>query len=46
MVTNISTALDRAGIYMNGDQFLLTTYTEDHKEGGTDCFYGKEKTTV
>ena len=32
-VTNISTALDRTGIYMDGDQFLLTTYSEDHEEG-------------
>ena len=32
-VTEISAALDRAGIYMDVDQFLLTTYTEDHKEG-------------
>ncbi len=31
-VTRITTALDRAGIYMDADQFLLTTYTEDHKE--------------
>ncbi len=32
-VTSISTALDRTGIYMDGDQFLLTTYSEDHEEG-------------
>ncbi len=32
-VTNISTALDRTGIYMDGDQFLLTTYSEDQAEG-------------
>jgi enoyl-CoA hydratase len=32
-VTNISTALDGTGIYMDGDQFLLTTYSEDHEEG-------------
>jgi len=32
-VTNISTALDRTGIYMDADQFLLTTYSEDHQEG-------------
>ncbi|MBK5100691.1 MAG: enoyl-CoA hydratase/isomerase family protein, partial [Desulfobacteraceae bacterium] len=31
--TEISAALDRAGIYMDADQFLLTTYTEDHQEG-------------
>jgi len=41
-VTNISTALDRAGIYMDADQFLLTTYTEDHKEGLTS-FMEKRK---
>jgi enoyl-CoA hydratase len=34
-VTNISTCLDRASIYMDADQFLLTTYTEDHTEGLT-----------
>jgi len=32
-VTSISTALDRTGTYMDGDQFLLTTYSEDHEEG-------------
>jgi len=31
-VTSISTALDRTGIYMDGDQFLLTTYSEYHEE--------------
>ncbi|MBW2116277.1 MAG: enoyl-CoA hydratase/isomerase family protein [Deltaproteobacteria bacterium] len=32
-VTRITAALDQTGIYMDADQFLLTTYTEDHKEG-------------
>jgi enoyl-CoA hydratase len=41
-VLNISGALDRAGIYMDADQFLLTTYTEDHKEGAT-AFFEKRK---
>jgi enoyl-CoA hydratase/carnithine racemase len=41
-VVNISGALDRTGIYMDADQFLLTTYTEDHKEGAT-AFFEKRK---
>lgn len=32
-VNNITGALDRTGIYMDPDQFLLTTYSEDHHEG-------------
>lgn len=32
-INNITAAFDRAGIYMDADQFLLTTYTKDHKEG-------------
>ena len=32
-VTAVATALDRASIYMDSDQFLLTTLTEDHEEG-------------
>jgi enoyl-CoA hydratase/carnithine racemase len=32
-ITRITGALDRTGIYMDADQFLLTTYTEDHQEG-------------
>lgn len=32
-IGNIAAALDRSGIYMDADQFLLTTYTKDHKEG-------------
>jgi enoyl-CoA hydratase len=34
-ITRITAALDRAGIYMDADQFLLTTYTEDFREGVT-----------
>lgn len=41
-VLNISGALDRTGIYMDADQFLLTTYSEDHKEGAT-AFFEKRK---
>ena len=32
-VTAVATALDRASICMDSDQFLLTTLTEDHEEG-------------
>jgi enoyl-CoA hydratase len=32
-VTAVAAALDRASIYMDSDQFLLTTLTEDHQEG-------------
>jgi len=32
-VNSVTGALDRAGIYMDPDQFLLTTFTEDHHEG-------------
>ena len=32
-VTALTTAMDRAGSHMDADQFLLTTYSEDHKEG-------------
>jgi len=39
-INNITAALDRAGIYMDADQFLLTTYTKDHKEG-VDAFLDK-----
>ena len=41
-VLNIGGALDRTGIYMDADQFLLTTYSEDHKEGAT-AFLEKRK---
>jgi enoyl-CoA hydratase/carnithine racemase len=34
-INNITGALDRTGIYMDADQFVLTTYTEDHQEGVT-----------
>jgi hypothetical protein len=32
-ITTVTAALDRAGIYMDADQFLLTTYSEDHEKG-------------
>lgn len=32
-VNRITAAFDQAGIYMDADQFLLTTYTQDHGEG-------------
>ena len=32
-ITTITAALDRAGIHMDADQFLLTTYSEDHERG-------------
>lgn len=32
-ITAAATALDYASIYMDADQFLLTTLTEDHEEG-------------
>ncbi len=32
-INSITGALDRTGIYMDADQFVLTTYTEDHQEG-------------
>jgi len=32
-ITTIVAALDRTGIYMDADQFLLTTYSKDHKNG-------------
>ena len=32
-ITNITSALDRASIHMDTDQFILTTYTKDHEEG-------------
>lgn len=32
-VSQVTGALDRTTIYMDADQFLLTTYSEDHKEG-------------
>lgn len=32
-INRITGALDRTGIYMDADQFVLTTYTEDHQEG-------------
>ena len=41
-VTIMAGALDRAGTYMDADQFLLTTYTKDHKEGLT-AFLDKKR---
>ena len=32
-VNRVATALDRSGVYMDGDQFLLTAFSEDHTEG-------------
>lgn len=32
-ITSITTSLDKTGTYMDEDQFVLTTYTKDHKEG-------------
>jgi len=32
-VNTVSSALDRSSTFMDADQFLLTTYTRDHKEG-------------
>ncbi|MBW2078541.1 MAG: enoyl-CoA hydratase/isomerase family protein, partial [Deltaproteobacteria bacterium] len=32
-VTVVAAALDRTSIYMDSDQFLLTTLTEDHEDG-------------
>jgi len=43
-VTTVTAALDRAGIYMDADQFLLTTCTDDHREGVT-AFLEKRKPT-
>jgi enoyl-CoA hydratase/carnithine racemase len=41
-VTAVTAASDRAGIYMDADQFLLTTYSEDHREG-VNAFLEKRK---
>jgi len=41
-ITALSTAHDRAGIHMDADQFLLTTYSEDHEEG-RNAFLEKRK---
>ncbi len=40
-VTAVATALDRASIYMDSDQFLLATLTEDHEEG-LKAFFAKD----
>jgi len=42
-VTAITAALDKAGIYMDADQFLLTTYSKDH-EKGLASFLNKNRT--
>jgi enoyl-CoA hydratase len=41
-ITTIAAALDRAGIYMDADQFLLTTYSKDH-ERGLNAFLDKDR---
>jgi enoyl-CoA hydratase len=41
-ITTINSALDRAGIYMDADQFLLTTYSKDH-ERGLAAFLNKKR---
>ena len=41
-ITTITAALDRAGIYMDADQFLLTTYSKDH-ERGLNAFLDKDR---
>jgi enoyl-CoA hydratase/carnithine racemase len=41
-VTAVTAALDKSGIYMDADQFLLTTYSEDHQEG-VKAFLEKRK---
>jgi enoyl-CoA hydratase len=41
-ITTIAAALDRTGIYMDADQFLLTTYSGDH-ERGLNAFLGKDR---
>jgi enoyl-CoA hydratase len=40
-VNGITNALDRIGIYMDADQFLLTTCTEDH-EKAMKAFFDKK----
>lgn len=39
-ITAVASALDRTSIYMDADQFLVTTLTEDHKEGLRAFFEG------
>ena len=41
-ITTITAALDRAGIYMDADQFLLSTYSKDHERGLT-AFLDKKR---
>ena len=40
-VTRITAALDQTSIYMDADQFLLTTFTEDNLEGVMAFLYKK-----
>ena len=40
-VTEVASSLDRSSIYMDADQFLLTSLTEDHQEG-VKAFFSKE----
>jgi enoyl-CoA hydratase len=40
-VTAATAAIDHASIYMDADQFLLTSLTEDHEEG-LRAFFGKD----
>ena len=40
-VNEITNGLDRTGIFMDADQFLLTTYTEDH-EKAMKAFFDKK----
>ena len=40
-VTEVASSLDRSSIYMDADQFLLTSLTEDHQEG-VKAFLAKE----
>jgi len=40
-ITAATAAIDHASIYMDADQFLLTTLTEDHKEG-LRAFFAKD----
>jgi enoyl-CoA hydratase len=40
-VTEVASSLDRSSIYMDADQFLLTSLTEDHEEG-VKAFFAKD----
>jgi enoyl-CoA hydratase/carnithine racemase len=43
-VTEAASSLDRSSIYMDADQFLLTSLTEDHQQG-VKAFLAKETPT-